>query len=89
VGTASVTVTVPLVAPAPVALLTATENVALACPWMKLPAWLLAMLSTGGATMVVASPATAVPEPPPETPAWFVTLPGALAATFTATAIAG
>src|ERR1035441_8728378 len=47
-GTVSLTVTVPLVGPAPAALLTTTEYALPACPCGKLPLWLLAMPNMAG-----------------------------------------
>jgi hypothetical protein len=88
-GTFSVTVTVPLAGPAAALLLTTTEYVTPVCPCVKLPVWLLAMLSTGSAVMAVMSLAFAGADPPPITVAWLVTDAGAVAATFTVTAIAG
>jgi hypothetical protein len=49
-GTASVTVTVPLVGPAAAALLTVTEYVAPFCPCVKLPVCVLVMLKANGRT---------------------------------------
>jgi hypothetical protein len=56
VGAVSVTVTVPLVGPAPAAFLTVTVYVAPFCPWVKLPTCVLAMLrlGLGHSTVVVA-----------------------------------
>jgi hypothetical protein len=88
-GTVSVTVTVPLVAPAPAALLTVTEYVAPLCPCVKLPVCALVMLSTGTRAIVVESVALAAADPPPDTLAWFTCGDAAFDATFTVTVMAG
>jgi hypothetical protein len=60
VGTVSVTVTVPLVGPAPAAFDTVTLYVAPFCPWVKFPAWLFAMFKAGGLPGVLVKPKVAV-----------------------------
>jgi len=62
-GKVSTTVTVPLVGPAVALLLTTNEYVAPVCPCVKLPVWLLTMLSTGWALMVRARELCAVLPP--------------------------
>jgi hypothetical protein len=54
VGAFSVTVTVPLVGPAPFAFDTVRLYVAPFCPWMKLPTCVLVMLRLAHSTVVVA-----------------------------------
>jgi hypothetical protein len=66
-GAVSVTVTVPLVGPAVALLLTANVYVAPVCPCVKFPVWLLAILSTGRATIMVGSVVLAGTDPPPDT----------------------
>jgi len=89
-GTVSVTVTVPLVGPAPASLLTVTKYVAPVCPCVKLPVCALVTPNTDGfAMIVVESAALAVAEPPPDTLTEFTCGEVALVATFTVTVIAG
>ena len=88
-GTVSVTVTVPLVGPAPAAFDTVTVYVAFCCPCVKFPECVLVMLSAGIRMIMVESVALAVAEPPPETLTWFTCGELAFEATFTVTVIAG
>ena len=90
VGTASVTVTVPLVGPAPAVLLTVTVYVAPLCPCVKFPVCALPMLNTGGLAMIVVESVVFAPtDPPPLTPTLFTCGVEAFDATFTVTVIAG
>jgi hypothetical protein len=90
-GVVSVTVTVPLVAPAAFAAFdTVTVYPARFCPTEKSPVWVMVMLSAVGNEMiVVGSLPFADAEPAPETLTWFVSGEAAFAATFTVVVIAG
>src|SRR3989442_9353858 len=84
-GTASLTVTVPLLT-APPALLTLIVYVAPTWPALKLPAWVLVRARSGPVLIAVASLAVffaPLTSPPPDTLAVLVTLAGGPAATFT------
>jgi hypothetical protein len=85
VGSASVTVTVPVVGDVPV-LLTPIAYVPVA-PIVKLPVWLLAMASTGARTAVGLVAVGEFVAPPPLAVAVFVTCGAAAASTFTVNAI--
>jgi hypothetical protein len=87
-GTVSVTVTVPVVGPAPL-LVTVTVYAAPVCPCVKLPLCVEVTLSTGAAVTTVESVPIDIAEPPPDTLTEFISGDPALAATFTVTAIAG
>src|SRR5947207_12107674 len=91
VGTVSITVTVPLVAPAPAAFDTTTVYVALAWPRLKLPMCDFAILNCGNAAAVttVRLVAVALSDPPPETTAVFTRGDKAFAATLTVTVMGG
>ena len=89
VGNPSVTVTVPLVGPAPAWFDTVTVYVAFAWPCVKLPLCVLPMLSTGLRMIVVESVVLAPAEPPPDTLTEFTSGDVALEATFTVTVIVG
>jgi hypothetical protein len=91
VGTVSITVTVPLVAPAPAAFDTITEYVALACPRFGLPTCDFAILNCGNAAAVITVRllAVALSDPPPETTAVFTRGDNAFPATLTVTVTGG
>ena len=87
-GTVSVTVTVPLVGPAPAAFDTVTLYVTPVCPCMKFPVWLFRTLKTGGfALMIVLSLVLLLADAPPDTDTEFNSGVPAFAATFTVTVI--
>jgi hypothetical protein len=89
-GTASVTVTVPLVGLAPVAFDTVTVYTAPVCACMKFPIWLFTMLNTGAfGTTNVLSIVLALADPPPDTPTALISGEAALMATLTNTVMAG
>ena len=89
-GTVSVTVTVPLVGPAPAVLDTVTVYCAFCWPGVKLPLCVFEMLSTGGFTVItVESVVLAGADPPPDTETEFTCGVVVFAATFSVTVIAG
>jgi hypothetical protein len=87
-GIVSVTVTVPVVDPAPAWFETVTVYVPL-CPCVKLPVCVELMPSTGSRMVAVESVPVALPDPPPDTVTEFTCGDAAFAATFTVTASDG
>src|SRR5262245_9533428 len=89
-GIVSVTVTAPLVGPVP--MFDTVSVYVPVCPRVKLPACDFVILRSGSCVIAVTSLAAllaALTSPPPETLAVFVTLAGAVAATWTVMGIGG
>jgi hypothetical protein len=89
-GTASVTITGPLVGTALAVFDTVTVYAAPFCPCAKLPVWLFHILSTGALGRIVVLSLMLLPaDPPPDTDTEFNRGVAAFDATFTVTAIGG